>query len=88
MDELLLDGNSAAGLLQQVFAVETTMMVGTCAGCGAAEPMGAAQVFHGAGVVMRCPHCSQALMTVVSDSGRMWLGFSGLRTLEVFIPPS
>ena len=34
MDELMLDGNAVAGLLQEVFAVEMTTAVGTCASCG------------------------------------------------------
>ena len=39
MDELMLDGNAVAGLLQEVFAVEITTAVGTCASCGAAGSM-------------------------------------------------
>jgi uncharacterized protein DUF6510 len=34
MDELMLDGNAVAGLLQEVFAVEITTAIGTCDGCG------------------------------------------------------
>ena len=30
MDELMLDGNAVAGLLQEVFAVEMTTAIGTC----------------------------------------------------------
>ncbi len=30
MDELMLDGNAVAGLLQEVFAVEMTTATGTC----------------------------------------------------------
>src|SRR5258705_7342397 len=35
MDELMLDGNAIAGLLQELFAVEMTTAVGTCGDCGA-----------------------------------------------------
>jgi Family of unknown function (DUF6510) len=35
MGELMLDGNAIAGLLQEVFAVQMTTAIGTCAGCGA-----------------------------------------------------
>ena len=37
MDELMLDGNAVAGLLQEVFAVEMTTAIGTCGNCGATE---------------------------------------------------
>ena len=37
MDELMLDGNAVAGLLQEVFAAEMTTATGTCAGCGASS---------------------------------------------------
>jgi predicted RNA-binding Zn-ribbon protein involved in translation (DUF1610 family) len=83
MDELMLDGNAVAGELREVFAVEMTTTVGTCAGCGASEPMGATHAFRSAGVVLRCPHCGNVLVTIVKDEARMWIGIPGIRTLEV-----
>ncbi len=88
MDELMLDGNSVAGLLREAFAVDTTTAMGTCDGCGAAEPMGAAHVFRGAGAVLRCPHCDNVLVTLVSTDTRMWIGFRGIRTLEIAVEQS
>jgi hypothetical protein len=86
MDELMLDGNAVAGMLQEVFAVEMTTAMGTCGGCGAADPVGAMHVYRGAGVVMRCPHCDNALVTIVKDEARMVIGFQGVRTLQVAAP--
>jgi Zn finger protein HypA/HybF involved in hydrogenase expression len=83
MDALMLDGNAVAGLLREVFAVEMTTAVGTCGKCGATDAVGAIRVFRGAGVVMRCPHCDNALVTIVKDGARMWIGFPGVRTLQV-----
>ena len=85
MDAPMLDGNAVAGQLQEVFAVEMTTALGTCGECGAAEPMGALHVFRGAGVVMRCPHCDNALVTIAEDGARMWIGFAGVRTLQVTV---
>ena len=85
MDPLMLDGNAVAGLLQEVFAVEMTTAIGTCANCGATEPVGAVHVFRGAGVVMRCPHCDNALVTIVKDDTRVSIGFLGIRTLQVTV---
>ena len=85
MDRLMLDGNAVAGLLQDVFAVEMTSTIGTCNACGATDRVGALQVFRGAGIVMRCPHCDNALVTIVEDGTRVWIGFAGVRTLQVTI---
>ena len=85
MDALMLDGNAVAGLLREVFAVEMTTAIGTCISCGATEPVGALHVFRGAGVVLRCPHCDNALMTIVRDDTRVWIGFPGVRLLRVTV---
>jgi len=83
MDALMLDGNAVAGLLQELFVVEATTMVGTCRNCGAREPVGAARVFRGAGIVLRCPHCDHALGRLVKAQGRMWVDLGGIRSLEL-----
>jgi hypothetical protein len=83
MDALMLDGNAVAGLLQEVFAVEMTTAIGTCDNCGATEPVGAIHVFRGAGIVLRCPHCDNALVKIVRDDTRIWIDLPGIRTLEV-----
>jgi Zn finger protein HypA/HybF involved in hydrogenase expression len=83
MDALMLDGNAVAGLLQEVFAVEMTTAIGTCGTCGATEAVGAIHVYRGAGIVLRCPHCDNALVKIVKDDERVWMGFPGVRTLEV-----
>jgi hypothetical protein len=85
MDPLMLDGNAVAGLLREVFAVEMTTAIGTCGNCGATEPVGAVHVFRGAGVVMRCPHCDNALVTIVMEDTGGWIGFPGIRALEVTV---
>jgi len=83
METLRLDGNAAAGLLSEVFAGEVTTAVGTCDGCGSAEPVGAVHVYLAAGTVLRCPHCEAVVMKVVSDGERIWMDLRGLRTLEL-----
>jgi len=85
MDPLMLDGNAVAGLPQEVFAVEMTTAIATCGSCGAADAIGATHVFRGAGIVMRCPHCDNALVTIVEDDARVWIGFAGVRTVQVTV---
>jgi hypothetical protein len=84
MDALKLDG-AVAGLLREVFTVEMTTALGTCRGCGATDAVGATKVFRGAGIVTRCPHCDNALVTIVKDNRRVWIGFPGVRTLQVTV---
>jgi hypothetical protein len=83
MDELMLDGNAVAGLLQEVFAVEMTTAIATCGACRARAALGATHVFRGAGLVLRCPHCDNALLTIVERDARVWLGFPGVRAVQL-----
>jgi hypothetical protein len=85
MDATTLDGNAVAGLLQEVFAVEMTTAIVTCGSCGAAEAVGAIHVYRGAGIVLRCAHCDNTLVKIVRNDTRMWMGFPGLRTVEVAV---
>jgi hypothetical protein len=36
---------------------------------------------------MRCPHCDNALVTIVEGDIRVWMGFAGVRTLQVAVEP-
>jgi hypothetical protein len=86
MDErdLMLDGNAAAGVLREIFAVEMTTAHGTCAGCGAVHAFAETHVYaQGPGVVARCPSCESVVLRVVSAEGRAWLDLQGLRSLEL-----
>lgn len=83
MEKLRLDGNAAAGILQEVFVAEVTTAIGTCAGCGAVEAVGAVHVYNAAGTVLRCPHCEAVLMKLVTDGTRIWIDIGGVRTLEL-----
>jgi hypothetical protein len=85
MDKLMLDGNAAAGVLREVFAVDMTTAIGRCGGCGAREELGAAHLHRGAGMVLRCPHCDHVLLTITRDGRRVWLGFPGAVTVELLV---
>ncbi len=83
MDALRLDGNAAAGILQEVFAAEMTTAVGTCGSCGADGEVGATHVYVSAGVVLRCPSCEAVLMRIVESRSRLWIDLTGLRSIEL-----
>jgi hypothetical protein len=78
-----LDGNAAAGVLREVFAVDVTAAKGQCVGCGSIAPMAEARLFANApGLVLRCPGCDAVLMRMVSGGGRRWLDVRGLAYLQ------
>jgi Zn finger protein HypA/HybF involved in hydrogenase expression len=83
MSDLMLDGNAAAGVLQEIFAVEITSAVGTCDSCGAAGEVGRVQLYRGAGLALRCPSCEAVLMKIVTSGTRAWVDLRGLRTLQL-----
>jgi hypothetical protein len=84
VDELTLDGNAAAGLLQDVFVLEITAAMGTCAGCGATAAIGSLVAYvHAPGVVLRCRSCEGVMIRLVRDGGRCWLDLRGVRPLEL-----
>jgi Family of unknown function (DUF6510) len=83
MDELMLDGNAAAGVLEQIFGRDVTTVFGTCAGCGARDVVAAVRLFRSAGLVLRCPTCDTALLTVVESSSHTWVSMVGFRALEL-----
>lgn len=88
MQENKLDGNTAGGILQQIFPFEMTLVRATCTGCGATDAIGAlAAYIHGMGTVIRCPSCDNMLIRVAQTNGHYWLDMQGVRVLQVAIPP-
>jgi len=86
MDEhdLRLDGNAAAGALQELFGFEVTAARGRCDGCGAIEPIGALEVYmHAPGMVFRCRHCEAVMIRLVAAPGGYRLDLRGIRCLEI-----
>ena len=84
MDESTLDGNAAAGDLQELFAVEVTQMVGVCDGCGTSGPLAEARMFvHAPGLTLRCPGCDAVLARLVHLPGRTLVELHGFRRLEL-----
>jgi hypothetical protein len=85
--EMKLDGNAIGGLLREIFVMEMTNAVGTCASCGAVNEVGRVHVYmHAPGTVVRCPSCEQVLMRIVRGGGRYWVDLTGTRCLEFAEP--
>jgi len=84
MDESMLDGNAAAGDLQELFAVEVTQTVGVCEACGTEGPLAEAHVYSLApGLTLRCPGCEAVLARLVHLPDRTLVELRGLRRLEI-----
>jgi len=83
MDELRLDGNAAAGALQEVFSFEVTTAEYACEGCGRAGRLGEAMVYEvrGLGTIVRCPGCDNALIRLAQARGRYLVDLGGTNYL-------
>ena len=82
-----LDGNAAAGALAEVFGVEITVAVTTCATCGDARAVGELRAYMQApGVVLRCTSCDAVQARMVRGPDRAWLDLRGIQVLQVALP--
>jgi hypothetical protein len=81
--DMVLDGNAAAGLLSEIFALEPTTAIAECSTCGATGAVGAMPMYAAPmGAILRCAHCHSVLMSVVSTPRGRWLEMSGVRCLR------
>ncbi|WP_345627108.1 DUF6510 family protein [Rugosimonospora acidiphila] len=82
-----VDGNEAAGILQEIFTMDITSARGRCAGCGLVGPMAELRVYDRApGLVARCPGCENVLFTVIRAPDRVFLSVGGMTYLEMALP--
>lgn len=63
--EMHTDANEIAGLLEEIFCRDLTGMDRICQHCHRRNPIGAHTLFHGAGLVLRCPTCGHPASTIV-----------------------
>jgi hypothetical protein len=79
-----LDGNAAAGLLQQIFAIDITMARITCGGCQSVQPVAALQLYGlPMGTILRCPRCQATLIRAVAREKECWLDLRGVSALRL-----
>ena len=80
---MVLDGNSVAGLLRDLFDHEMTEVMRRCASCGERHPIGAHMVYRSVGVVLRCPGCDDLAMVVATLPDRTVVQLTGTWTLSL-----
>jgi len=79
-----LDGNAAAGLLAEIFTMEATTAIVTCAGCGASGPLGAAVAYvTEMGTVVRCANCDEPLIRAAEIRDRVVFDMRGTATMTL-----
>ena len=81
--DFALDGNAAGGLLSEIFAVEITSAIVTCAHCGAFGEMGGARVYGGEmGAIFRCTACDGIVARLARTPEGFTLDMRGMRSLS------
>jgi len=86
---LMLDGNAAAGVLQEVFVNDATTARGACASCGTIGEVGSQRLYmapQSPGLVLRCHGCEGVLLVLVRRPGHVRLGLQGFTWLEIAQP--
>jgi hypothetical protein len=82
--ELMLDGNAAAGVLQEIFGAEMTAAATECTYCGNEGEVGALLAFtQGPGVILCCPACERVMIRVVQTPVATYLDARGAAYLQI-----
>ena len=91
IDDTRLDGNAEAGELRQLFAMDVTVAIATCAGCGTQAAVGSLPSYaHEMGVVLRCSSCGTVVLRLVRTPRAMYFEARGMSrlVLPAPLPPS
>jgi len=84
LDSLRVDGNAAAGMLREIFALDMTAGQAKCAGCGTMRTIGTLHVYsHGMGMVIRCPSCDGVILRVARTPTHLWLDARGAISIVI-----
>ena len=68
-----LDGNAAAGALQEILRLEVTSLELICSSCATEQELGSSMAYVDApGIVLRCVGCESVLLRVARSDKRVW----------------
>jgi hypothetical protein len=80
---IVLDGNAAASLLQEIFVLDVTTAQIQCAACGSVETVGSLRLYGlPMGSILRCHQCDGTVMKAVRTPHGHWLEMTGARNLR------
>jgi hypothetical protein len=77
-----LDGNAVGGLLEEILVAEPTAADRICQSCRQRHPAGAHRAYLAAGMVLRCPNCSDVAVRVAELPGRRIVELRGTWIFE------
>ncbi len=82
--QLMLDANAVAGLLQEIFGVEMTAAPTECTHCGNLAEIGTLLAFtQGPGIVLRCSGCKHVVLRIVQTPEFYYLDARGAAYLRL-----
>ena len=83
-EDLVLDGNAAAGLLGEAFGVEMTAADGGCDHCGTTAAVGSLVAYtRGPGVVLRCRACGEVMVRIAQTPRGTVIDLRGTRHIRI-----
>jgi ribosomal protein S27AE len=80
-DDLVLDGNGLAALLDGLVPGDVTGVLRRCPACADESALGAHRAYRGAGVVLRCPSCGAAAVVAGVHADRLTVRAEGTFTV-------
>jgi uncharacterized Zn finger protein len=79
-NDLVLDGNAAAGALAEIYGDDMTTVLAECASCGKVDHVGGLLAFvHAPGIVLRCTACAAVMIRIVQTPRRSYVDVRGKR---------
>ena len=85
--EAAMDGNVLAGPLREVFDVDVTAALVTCAGCGRQQVVAELVVYEtGMGSTGRCRGCGDVMLRLARIRSEVVLDLHGSRVLRIAVP--
>ena len=83
-DDLVLDGNAAAGFLESMLGSDATISISICAHCGTHQEMGRLLFWNrGPGLVLRCSICRGVQVRVVRTPGGLRVDMRGVAQMRI-----
>ncbi len=87
--KLVLDGNSAAAVLQEIFGLEMTDSPAECVHCGNVAEIGTLPMYgQEMGAVLRCSVCENVVMRILETPEAIYLDVRGAVRLRLHRPTS
>ncbi len=79
-EDLVLDGNAAAGALAEIYGDDMTTVLAECASCGQVDHIGGLVAYvHAPGIVLRCTACATVMIRIVQTPKRTLVDVRGKR---------